>query len=107
MKTRHYSATREGSHVIVRARDSEAKQIFFGWGSGSNSAEAAFYGREDDLGDRYTHIDNKVWRWDLSPESVRIMIGNIVDHIDDKNYYATRTEKSRAKELLGLLRKMK
>lgn len=105
MKTRHYQAVKQGDRVIVHARDPEAKQVFFSWGS-DRGPSRMFYGREADLGDRYTHIDYKMWKWDLDADAVDEMIHNIADHIDDPDYYSGRTEKSRAKELLGLLKKV-
>lgn len=92
-------------HVEIRASHPVAKQLFFGWGSDQNATDISFYGREDPTDKWSGNFDYKRWVWTLTAGGIDRMINNIEDHIDDTDYYK-KGEVKKARELLGLLKKV-
>jgi hypothetical protein len=59
-------ADKKGCVVRILARDTDAKQVLFGWGS-DHGPSIHFYGR----GTRRGTGDNELWEWKLPPAAVR------------------------------------
>jgi hypothetical protein len=98
---KYYTVKKQGDRgVVVESQNPIAKQIFFGWGSGSDPIDAQFYGNE--VPGAWGPGHELRYRWKLTSGAVYRMIDNIRNHIDDQNYYA-KSEVKAARELLGKL----
>lgn len=98
-----YSVTvdKKTCKVKVLARDKDAKQALWGWGSDARPS-IEFYGRGTGRGAG----DGEVWQWELSPDAVSELRQNLAAQIREPKYYrVTSRENKAAKQLLKKLQK--
>jgi len=91
----------------IFARDTDAKQIIYGWGGTANQVEADFYG----AGDVKTAPPTKglpgragepIGHWKFDKRHAEVMLSYMKMHGNDPNYYDA-AEKKRAKDLKKIL----
>jgi len=74
--------TAEGCGAVIRARDVDAKQTLFGWGS-DRRPSIEFYGRG--LGP--PQGDRQVWEWQLSAAGVAELQRNLATQLAQPEVY--------------------
>lgn len=91
-----FSVRRKGScGVLIRARDPDAKQTLFGWGSDKRPS-IEFYGR--DIGRQGG--EKTLWEWQLSQSGIAELRRNLADQIaNPKKYEVSEREDRIAKAL--------
>ncbi len=104
-RNRYYQGLRFGGKYIIKARDPDAKQVLFGWGSDHDADDMSFYGRQSNMHER-VRPDHELWIWTLTERGIGRMIDNIEGHLNDPAYYKGK-EKTRGKALLELLLKLR
>lgn len=87
---------------MIRARDIDAKQTLWGWGSDKRPS-IEFYGR--DIGMRQG--DQTLWEWKLSPEGVTELRRNLTQQLARPQYYeVSKRESLAARQLKAKLDKI-
>lgn len=88
----------DGCGATIRARDPDAKQTLFGWGSDQRPS-IEFYGRSLESGG-----DKALWEFQLSAAGVEELRKNLADQIRRPKYYnATARDTRLAKTLKARL----
>jgi hypothetical protein len=97
-----FSVRRKGPcGAVVRARDPDAKQTLFGWGS-DRRPSIEFYGRDIGQGGERT-----LWEWNLSSSGLSELRRNLSEQIKHpKKYESTTRDTKMAKALKKKLDKI-
>lgn len=95
------TAKKRDCKVQVLARDPDAKQVLFGWGS-DHGPSREFYGR----GTRRGSDDYEVWSWKLSPAGIAELKKNLRMQLrQPKRFEVTPRENKAARQLLKKIEK--
>ena len=97
-----YTVRVENHRVLVYANNPIAKQVLWGWGSDRSQEEGSFYGNMVPGMDKCAYPDWAEFKWVLNNVGVELMVYNIVNYIQDRDYYS-RKERKPALELLRKL----